>query len=401
MAREGLMLPLRATLNKAKKLGKTVRKENVPVRQNGKPRMVTLTVVPLKNLPELWFVVLFDEEPRATGGSSAKSAPPRARRTPVRDNRLERELSETRDYVQSLQEQHDAANEELQASNEEVQSTNEELQSINEELQTSKEEVESANEELTTLNEELTTRNSELNSLNADLTNLQTSTRLPILLVRRDLAIRRFSPAAEKIFNVVASDIGRPLSGVRHNLDLHDLEHILSEVIDSIREQQREVRDKQGHWYSLLARPYLTLDNKVDGAVLVLVDIGSLKHSQAEAEEARDYAAATVRTARDAFIILTPDMRVHTANEAFYHTFKLRPALAEGHSIFDLSGSVWDIPRLRQLLQDILPRNSFFNDFEVSHDFPGVGRRTLLLNARTLQRKTGAPGMILLSMEDV
>lgn len=401
MAREGLMLPLRATLNKAKKLGKTVRKENVPVRQNGRPRMVTLTVVPLKNLPELCFLVLFDEEPRAKGGSSAKSAPPRARRTPVRDNRLERELSETRDYVQSLQEQHDAANEELQASNEEVQSTNEELQSINEELQTSKEEVESANEELTTLNEELTTRNSELNSLNADLTNLQTSTRLPILLVRRDLAIRRFSPAAEKLFNLVASDIGRPLSGVRHNLDLHDLEHILSEVIDSIREQQREVRDKQGHWYSLLARPYLTLDNKVDGAVLVLVDIDSLKHSQAEAEEARDYAAATVRTARDAFIILTPDMRVHTANEAFYHTFKLRSALAEGHSIFDLSGGVWDIPRLRQLLQDILPRNSFFNDFEVSHDFPGVGRRTLLLNARTLQRKTGAPGMILLSMEDV
>jgi two-component system CheB/CheR fusion protein len=140
---------------------------------------------------------------------------PRAARkneTSRRVTGLKHELSETRDYLQSVQEQHEAANEELQTSNEEVQSANEELQSINEELETSKEELESTNEELTTINEEMANRNTELNRLNSDLANLQTSTQLVIVLLGRDLTIRRFSVQAEKQFNLLAADIGRPLA---------------------------------------------------------------------------------------------------------------------------------------------------------------------------------------------
>ena len=145
---------------------------------------------------------------------------------------LEAELAETRDYLQSIQEQHEAAAEELQASNEEVQSANEELQSVNEELETSKEELESANEELMTVNEEMAARNSELLRLNSDLVNIQTSARQAIVLLSRDLAIRRFSVEAEKKFHLAASDIGRRISSVRHDLDVSDLDTFVGDVID-------------------------------------------------------------------------------------------------------------------------------------------------------------------------
>jgi PAS domain S-box-containing protein len=314
---------------------------------------------------------------------------------------LERDLSETRDYLQSIQEQHEAANEELQASNEEVQSANEELQSTNEELETSKEELESTNEELTTVNEEMANRNFELNRLNSDLVNLQTSTHLPIVLLGRDMTIRRFSAQAEKRFNLLASDVGRPISGMRHNLDLTDLETLVGEIITSAREREREVRDKEGRWYSLRVHPYQTLDDKVDGAVLVLVDIDALKRTEVLITEARDYAEAIIRTVSDPLLILNADLRVHTANEAFYKAFEVSPAETEDRSIFELDRGSWSIPRLRHLLEDILPRHSFFNNFEVTHEFERIGPRTMLLNARTLSETSGQPARILLGIQDI
>ena len=192
MARQGLMLPLRAAINQAKKENKAVRRENVRIEQNGKARTVNLEVIPLKNLRERCFLIVFEEAGRAgdAAGSCAvagTSGPARKQEDFRRVADLERESSEMRDYLQSIQEQYEAANEELQASSEEVQSANEELQSINEELETSKEELESANEELTTVNEEMANRNAELNRLNSDLVNLQTSTKLAVVLVGRDL----------------------------------------------------------------------------------------------------------------------------------------------------------------------------------------------------------------------
>src|SRR5204863_8141457 len=228
------------------------------------------------------------KNPKLSRSTRTKGGAPESRRIA----KLERELAEQRDYTQSLQEQHEAANEELQAANEEVTSANEELQSINEELETSKEELESANEELTTVNDEMVNRNAELNRSNADLNNLHASINMAILLLTRDLAIRRFTPLAGKLFNLLAGDVGRPLSNVRHNLDLPDLEPLLQEVIDTISERQLEVQDNEGRWYSLRVRPHLTLDNKIDGVVVALSDIDTLKRSEQEITVARDYAEA-------------------------------------------------------------------------------------------------------------
>lgn len=406
MAREGLMLPLRATINRAKKDQQTARKTSVGFKSDGKNCVVHLEVVPLKNLKETRFLVLF-EDPDKHGHflPPAQEAPARSpiskREEASRIASLEQDLAETRDYLQSIQEHQEAANEELQASNEEGQSANEELQSLNEELETSKEELESTNEELTTVNEEMMARNIELNRLNSDLTSLQSSTHLVILLLGRDLTIRRFSRQAEKQFSLHASDLGRSVGGIRHNLDLPELEDLITKVITTVRECEREVRTRDGHWYSLRVRPYLTLDNKVDGAVLVLLDIDEAKKAVHEVVQARDFAEAVITTVRDPLLILDGELCVQKANAAFFTTFRGTPEKAIGHPVFELGDGNWNVPALRKLLLEILPRKNSFNDFEVTHDFAHLGRRTFLLNARMLIQDPGHREKILLGFQDI
>src|SRR5574338_585761 len=411
MAREGLMLPLRAALQKAKKENKVERKEHVRVQQNGKTGSVNLTVIPLKNLRERCFLVLFDDaEPPAAGAEPAPRAAGRRkgavaeRRSPRERSarrivELESELEETRDYVRAVEEQSEAANEELQAANEEVQSANEELQSINEELETSKEELESANEELTTLNEEMSHRNAELSRLNADLVNVQTATAQSIVLVGRDLTIRRFSARAEKQFDLLAADVGAPLSRIRHALGMPDVEALVRGAIDGLRSVEREVQDGDGHWFSLRVSPYLTLDDRVDGAVLLLVDIEDLKRAQAVVAAARDYADGIVDTVREPLLVLDRELRVERANAAFYRTFRATPEESVGRVLYDLGNGHWSVPRLRELLGGVASGSTTVEDFLVEHEFEGLGRRSMLLNARRVL--DASRELVLLAIEDV
>jgi two-component system CheB/CheR fusion protein len=408
MARNGLMLPLRAAIAKAKKDNDTVCSENIRFERDGETQAVSIEVIPLKNLRERHFLILFDEaekrrveEHRKRGDAErvAQRLSQKEESQHIAD--LERELAETREYLQFIQEQNEAGNEELQASNEEVQSANEELQSINEELETSKEELESANEELITINEEMAGRNAELGRLNSDLINFQMASNLAVLVVGRDLTIRRFSAMAEKPFNLLAADVGRPLGTLRHNLDLPDLSALVEGVVASVRDSEREVREKEGRWHSLRIRPYLSLDNKVDGAVLVLVDIDCLKRTQQDITEARELAEAVIATVPDPLVILNGNLAIRSANAAFYRVFKLLPAEAEGHSIFEIDHGAWENPTLRRLIGDVIPGGSVFNDFELTHEFERIGRRTMLVNGRVLRQIDGKPKLVLLGMRDV
>lgn len=407
MAREGLKVPLRALLEQAKAKDNTVRKEGVRLHQEDGPRTVNLEIIPLKNLKERCYLVLFHE---TTARGTARMQPRRELPQPVpaspretgepalrrRIAQLEHELAETRDYLQSIQEQYESASEQLQVFNEEVTSGNEELQSINEELETSKEELESSNEELTTVNEELAGRNAELNRLIAELHNLHTSINTPILVLGRDLTIRRFTPPVTKIFNLLAGDVGRALSSIRYNLDLPDLEELLAEVIASGRPLQREVRDKAGHSYDLRARPFLTLDNRIDGVVLMLLDIDALKKAEHEVRESRDYAQAVVESVSP-LLILKPGLQVLTANASFYRAFQVTPEQTLGRLVYELGNGQWNIPKLRSLLETILPGDHSFRDYEVTHDFESIGRRTMLLSGRRVQQLD----LILLAIEDI
>src|SRR5581483_3328689 len=152
-----------------------------------------------------------------------------------------------------------------------------ELQSTNEELETAKEELQSTNEELTTLNEELSNRNLEMMQMTNELNNLLASIQMPIVMVDNALTVRRATPAAREAFNILPSDIGRPLSELRPNIDVPDLENILRGVIETLGMRERKVADKEGREYSLRVRPYRTTDNKIDGAVMTLIDIDGRK----------------------------------------------------------------------------------------------------------------------------
>jgi len=288
MAREGLMLPLRAAIDQASKENKAVRRDNVRIERNGAIRCANLEVIPLENLRERCFLILFEEAGTPIGppakAADVASAEPASAAASSDDKRriaeLESDLAETRDFLRAIEEGHEASSEELQASSEELQSANEELQSLNEEMTTSKEELESSNEELTTLNDEMAHRNIELSVLNNDLVNVANSAQQVIVLLDRSLGVRRFSAQAARQFNLVAGDIGRPIGHIRHRLELPDLEALILEVIDSVNAQERELRDRDGRWFSLHVRPYVTLDKRVDGAVLVLADIDVLKRSE-------------------------------------------------------------------------------------------------------------------------
>src|SRR5262249_52364717 len=164
---------------------------------------------------------------------------------------LRDELAATKESLQSIIEEQEATNEELQSANEEILSSNEELQSINEELETAKEALQSTNEELTTLNEELANRNSELGLANNDLVNLLRCVSTPIVMLSNELRVRRTTPTAEKVLNVIPSDVGRSIADIKLKIEVPDLEKIIGEVIDTISIRELEVRDRDGRWYSL------------------------------------------------------------------------------------------------------------------------------------------------------
>lgn len=369
---------------------------------------VNVEVIPLTTdtVAESYLLVLFEKAedigaPSDARAASASGGPPDSSSLQRRVDELERNLSEARAQLRSMAEEHEANVEELRASNEEVRSSNEELQSTNEELGTTKEELQSVNEELTTLNEELKTKNVELGSANDDLKNLFAAANLPIVMVGNDLRIRRFTPAAESLLNLIPADVGRLVNDLRGTIEVPQLLDILRKAIDELTVSHLEIQATNKRWYSVTCRPYRTMDNRIDGAVITFVDVDSLKQSLRAAEHAREYAEGIVDTVWEPLLILNRDLRVYRAAPSFYRAFQVTPQETEGMLIYELGNGQWNIPRLRVLLESILPRNTSFQDFEVSHTFPHIGYRNMRLNARRLRSEHDGGELILLAIEDV
>jgi two-component system CheB/CheR fusion protein len=405
MLREGLLPGLRAAITKARSERVTVRQEGLQVKTNGGFRRVTVEVVPINSIlaNQGGFLILFEEAvtDSATGlpaqevsGGPEPQEPAGSPTGEQQIDRLTQELTATQDYLQSVIEQQEAANEELQSANEEVQSANEELQSVNEELETSKEELESSNEELATINDELNKRNEELSQLNSDLNNVFDSVQMAVILVGRDLRIRRFTTDAGEMFNINAADVGRPVGHFKLGVIVPDLESLLMETIDRGTALEREVQDKLGHWFSVRIRPYKTLENKIDGAVLTLVDIDTVKR-------ARQLAENIVATLREPLLVLDGNLRVQAASRSFCERFQVTPEETEKRLLYELGNGEWDIPDLRRRLGQILERDESFSDYTITHHFERLGHRTMLLNARRLLQDKSQKPLILLAIEDV
>jgi two-component system, chemotaxis family, CheB/CheR fusion protein len=255
LVRPSIVADLRAAIDRAIKTDKPARKERALIKFNGKTREVNIEVVPFKLAAsdKSWLLVIFDETTKGTRpGRLLEIIGKSATRREV--NEMRRELSAS------------------QSAGQELLSRNEELQLINEELETAKEELQSTNEELTILNDELSNRNLEMMQVTSDLDNLLTSVQLPIVMVDRALMVRRATPAARNAFNILPTDIGRRISELRPNIDIPDLENILRDVTETLDMREQKVKDFEGREYSLRVCPYRTTDDRIDGAVITLVE---------------------------------------------------------------------------------------------------------------------------------
>ncbi|MDD5109235.1 MAG: chemotaxis protein CheB [Candidatus Omnitrophica bacterium] len=392
LAREGLFFPLHSAIQEAKKTKHTVKREAQEVRLGSRKARVNITVVPVKleALKEKLFLVLFDEIGRPIGGKSLVkvnkdlSLKSKSIKSDRYINGLQKELAETKEYLQTIIEEQESANEEVKTANEEILSSNEELQSTNEELETAKEELQSSNEELITSNEELQRRNKEVSLLNNDLVNLLNSINMPVIMMGVDFVVRRITPQSEKALNITPADIGRPISSIKLNFDIPEFKKILVEVIESLHPKEFEIADKRGNWYSVYIKPYRTLDDKIDGVVVIFVNITERKKAEQIIEEARIYAENIIESMVEPLIVLGDDLKLISANKSFYQVFKINAKEAQGQPIYHLDNRQWDIPALRHLLENILPNKGSIENFEVKHNFKTIGSRTMFLNVRRL-----------------
>ncbi len=392
MVREELRIDLRTLLHQARQTGQTASQPVVTLKDGDPWQQIRLDVVPVQppGAIEDYFLILFTPIPGpphlSTGTPSVTDLPAIAE---AEIQRLQKELETNKAYLQSIIQEQESRNQDLRAANEEILSSNEELQSTNEELQTAKEEIQATNEELSTINDELYRRNSETMEVSNDFQNLLASINIPILMLEGDLRIRRFTPTAAVLFNLIATDLGRPLSDIKHNLHIADLEAQIVEVISTLSLKQQEVQDQTGRWYDLRIRPYRTLDDRIDGAVVILVEIDALKRSSDQLRAARDYAEAIVETVGDCLVVLDGDLRVVTANQRFYRQFGVTPGETEKSLIFDLGKGQWNIPPLRSLLHDLLPQNTQIDDFRIDYQLATSAPQTMGLNARKMTLADG------------
>lgn len=410
MAREGLRSELEVSIRRAITQKKTITMKGLMVKTNGDHQTIDLTVKPFsesEGVKGLLMVVFGDIGAPSKRAASGKVKIGSASRQSTMYKELEKELVFTRERLQTTVEEMETSREELKSSNEELQSTNEELQSTNEELTTSKEELQSMNEELVTVNTELQTKINELAGANNDMQNLLNNIEIATIFLDNDLNVRRFTPQTTKILNLIPSDVGRPITHIVSNLKHEALIDDIKTVLQTLVFKDAQVQTKDGRWYLMRIMPYRTLDNIIGGVVATFTEITGVKRLEASLreneviQEACRFAESIVETVREPLLILDADLRVVSANQSFYRTFQVSPEETKNSFLYELGNRQWDIPELRRLLGDILPKNNQINDFRMDHVFPKIGRRVIRLNARRLMRKDIGTQMMLLAVEDV
>ncbi|MDM7912867.1 MAG: PAS domain-containing protein, partial [Methanotrichaceae archaeon] len=404
MAREGLRMELGISIRKAMNEMKTITMKGLRVKTNGDEQIVNLTVRPFEepdSMRGLMMVVFEDVEKPIEAAVPTSRRSKSVSRLEAINRELEKELQYTKEHLQTIVEEMETSQEELKSANEELQSTNEELQSTNEEMVTSKEELQSLNEELTTLNAELQSKNEELTQANNDMKNLLNSTQIPTIFLDNSLKIKRFTPPATKIASLIQSDIGRPITDIVSHLEYKDLVKDVKEVLQTLVFKEVQVQAKDDKWYLMRINPYRTAENVIDGVVITFSDITEFKKTSESLTERTEYAESIVNTVREPLVVLNGNLNVVSANPSFYRTFKVMPQETLGKVLYDLGNRQWDIPALRELLEKILPQNAQVEDFLVEHDFPKIGHKKMLLNARKIAHDELKKELILLAIEDI
>ena len=351
MAREGLRGDLTIALHRAVSLGILTRHPGLRVKNDGDFTTVNLTVLPVPTdpegaIPRGLFLIILEEELAADPKQSIEAAVDTAEGAAALSTdldayivRLKQELRAKEEYLQTTNEELETSNEELRSAHEEMQSVNEEMQSTNEELETSREELQSVNEELATVNNELQAKVVDLSRSNNDMKNLLSGTGIGTIFVDHLLRILRFTPTVSALINLIETDVGRPVDQIRSNLAGYDhLAADIREVLESLVPKELEVQTNTGEWYLLRIRPYRTLENVIEGAVITFTEISVMKKAQAALRdsEALRRLAVVVRDARDAILVQDMTGRILAWNPGAERMYGWSEAEALAMNIRDL-----------------------------------------------------------------
>lgn len=338
----GLRLDLRATIQAARASRKTAIRERVSLETDEQVMLTDLIVRPVKDAnqdSDLLMVVFQDAGKFATFQQQRENSTALEDETSVVEQ-LEDELRITKEQLRGTIEEIETSNEELKSANEELLSMNEEMQSSNEELQTSKEEMQSINEELETVNAELRNKVEELDSANSDIQNLFDSTQIATIFLDQALRIKRFTPDATRLFRLIETDIGRPITDISLSLETGvSIAEDVPEVLRTLIPIEREVQlSEQSTAYKMRILPYRTLDNVINGVVLTFVDITSLRQARDRAEiwAQRQSAIAKLGTyavqENDATAICDRAVQIvcQTLNSELCSFFAVQPGASDG-----------------------------------------------------------------------
>jgi two-component system, chemotaxis family, CheB/CheR fusion protein len=369
MAREGLRMALRAALHRATSANQPAVQKG-SIQNDGTTSRIHVAVEPITEIQGGGLYMISFEEPTPDGTDAHDGEPGNDSRSHEAIEHLENELRSTEEHLQSTVE-------ELETSNEELRSANEEYQSMNEELESSKEEMQSFNEELETVNNELNRKVAELDHANGDLQNLLDSTQIATIFLDAELRVQSFTPASTSMFPLMSGDIGRPITDLTAQFSDTGMVEDIREVVRTVSVRQRELRSPQGRQYLMRIVPYRTVHHTVDGVVITFVDVTHLK-------EAELYAESIVAAVREPLLVLDHDLRVRSANKAYYDMFQTDPAATDGHILTELDNGRWDIPELIRRLDEVLPQSGALDNLEIEQDIAGKGSKTMLLSTRRI-----------------
>ncbi len=380
LARPELRAELASALIEAIAQKKTVTREGIRVKRDGGAFLARFSVRPVMGLPERQgsAVVSFGEAVETPAGRKAgyKS------KGDQRIRQLEGELQYTRENLRSTIEELETANEELRSANEEYQSTNEELQSANEELETSREELQSVNEELLTVNNEYQNKIDELSVINDDMMNLLNSSNIATIFLDSALQIKRYTPDATRIFNLIGTDVGRPLGHLTSNLQVEGLVEHAQKVLDTLIPYHQDVQTRDGHWYSMRLHPYRTTQDAIAGVVISFVDINGYISDKMETvgrlKVANEFAIRLASGAPLPVVVLDTGMRIVWSNDAF-RGLTGEPC-REGQWIYETQGGAWNTPDMHAFLETEMLRDIIVKDRTLHIELPGGARRVVRID---------------------
>ena len=402
MARDGLRFELDTALKQVQVERREVTVSGLRLEVGGAYQTLTLVLRPL-DLPRQnpLYLIVFHLTPLTADPPPAPDSSAGLDRGGLdRVQQLEREIKSSNRYMQANLEGMEVTVEQFKTTNEELQTTNEELQSSNEELMTSKEELQSLNEELLTVNAEHQVIITGQAQANDDMRNLLGSVGIATVFLDNDLHIKRFTPLIAGVIHLIATDVGRPITHLATNLRYEHLERDIHGVLRTLVPFETEVQTHDGDWHLMKIAPYRTHDNFIDGAVIVFTSITAIKRLERQLRAVTLYADEAINVFPDPFIVLDPELRVMSANQAFYRMVRVSAEQAVGRRLGSLGDLRAFLPLEALLLEVVKDRGSLSNhatDFLV----PGIGIRQVKLTARHLVSADGSAELLLLTMEDL